>query len=98
MLRLLKFAAIAAIAAALLALPMFISRAGSGATVSVIVQLRDDPGAVYQARIAKSGGSVSDDQLQAYRNQISAKQDQFLNSLSSSGVTYTVVSRDVKNF
>lgn len=99
MLRLLKFTAIAAIAAAtLLTLPMFISRAGSGATVSVIVQLRDDPGAVYQARIAKSGGSVSDDQLQAYRSQITAKQDQFLSSLSSSGVAYTVVSRDVKNF
>jgi len=28
-------------------LPIFISRAGSGATVSVIVELRDDPGAVY---------------------------------------------------
>ena len=98
MLRLLKFAAITAIAAALFAVPMFISRAGSGASVSVIVELRDDPGAVYQAKTEKSGGSISAEQLQAHRDQLSSKQDEFLNALSGNGVTYSVVSRDIKNF
>jgi subtilisin family serine protease len=99
MTRFLRFAALAAIASCVLAIPFLKSGAViNNPTVRVIVQLRDDPGAVYQAKTAKAGGSVSDDQLQAYRNQISAKQDQFLNTLSSSGVSYTVVSRDVKNF
>jgi subtilisin family serine protease len=99
MFRFLRFAALAAVASCVLALPFLKSSAVvGGGTVSVIVQLRDDPGAVYQARLAKSGSTVSDNQLQAYRDQLSAKQDQFLNSLSSSGVIYTVVSRNVKNF
>src|SRR5258708_1809348 len=99
MIRYLRFAALAAIASCMLAIPFLKSTAvTNNPTVRVIVQLRDDPGAVYQAKAAKAGGSVSDDQLQAYRNQISAKQDQFLNTLSSSGVSYTVVSRGVKNF
>ena len=99
MIRFLRFATLAAIASCVLAIPFLRSGAViNNPTVRVIVQLRDDPGAVYQAKAAKAGGSISDDQLQAYRNQISAKQDQFLNALSSSGVIYTVVSRDVKNF
>jgi subtilisin family serine protease len=99
MIRYLRSAALAVIVSCLLAIPFLESRAViNNPTVRVIVQLRDDPGAVYQARAAKAGGSVSDDQLQVYRNQISAKQDQFLSTLSSSGVSYTVVSRDVKNF
>lgn len=96
--RILKFAVIAAIATALLALPMFVSRAVSGGTVAVIVQLRDEPAAVYQARTEKAGGTLSTDQLQAYRNQLSAKQDNFLNALSGSGVTYTVVTRGIKGY
>src|SRR5882724_3389524 len=99
MFRFLRFAMLAATASIALAMPFLKSAAVNvNPTVSVIVQLKDDPGAVYQARIEKSGGTVSPDQLQAYRNQISAKQDQFLNALSSSGVIYTVVSRNVKNF
>lgn len=99
MIRSLRFAALAAIASCALAVPFLKSAAVSyNPTVTVIVQLRDDPGAVYQAKTAKSGGSVSDGQLQSYRDQISTKQDQFLNALSSNGVTYTVVSRNVKNF
>lgn len=96
--RLLKFAALAAIIAGLLAIPMYISRADAGATVAVIVQLRDDPAAVYQARTEKAGGTLSTDQLQAYRNQLSAKQDNFLNALSGSGVTYAVVTRNIKGY
>src|ERR1700686_1890446 len=99
MLRFLRFAALAAIASCALAIPFLKSTAvNNNPTVSVIVELRDDPGAVYQARTEKAGGSVSSDQLQAYRSQLSARQDQFLNALSGNGVTYTVVSRDVKNF
>ena len=65
--------------------------------VSVIVELRDDPGAVYRAKAEKSGSSVSSDQVQAYRDGLRAKQDQFLAALNSSGINYTVMSRDIKN-
>src|SRR5882672_1847198 len=96
--RFLKIAALAVIIAGLLAIPMFISRADAGATVAVIVQLRDDPGAVYKARTEKSGGSVSQDQLKAYRDQLSARQDAFLQALTNSRITANVISRDVKNY
>jgi subtilisin family serine protease len=96
--RFLNYAAFAVIVVALSALPMFISRATTGATVAVIVQLRDDPAAVYQARTEKAGGTLSTDQLQAYRNQLSVKQNDFLNSLSGNGVTYAQVTRDIKGF
>jgi subtilisin family serine protease len=69
----------------------------SGGTVSVIVELKDDPGAVYKARSAKAGQTVSQEGLQAYRDQLRAKQDAFLNALSASGVTASVISRSVKN-
>jgi subtilisin family serine protease len=65
--------------------------------VSVIVELRDDPGAVYKARIEKSGGSVSSEQLQSYRDGLRAKQDQFLAALGSNGITASLMSRDIKN-
>lgn len=96
--RFLKFAALVAIVASLLAIPMFISRATAGGSVAVIVQLREDPAAVYQARTQKAGGTLSTDQLQAYRNQLSVKQNDFLNALSANGVTYALVTRDIKGF
>src|ERR1051325_8464392 len=65
---------------------------------SVIVQLRDDPGAVYRAKIQKSGGAVSDQQLQAYRDGFRASQGQFFPALESQGVSYTVDSIDIKGF
>ncbi|PYS22830.1 MAG: hypothetical protein DMF72_11985, partial [Acidobacteria bacterium] len=99
MFRFLRFAALAVLASSILALPYLKSSAvSSNPTVRVIVALRDDPGAVYEARIEKSGGSVTTDQLQAYRSQLSVKQDQFLSALSSKGVTFSVVSRNIKNF
>jgi minor extracellular serine protease Vpr len=73
------------------------NRVTASNAVSVIVELRDDPGAVYKARIEKSGGSVSTTQVQAYRDSLRAKQDQFLSALNSSGINYTVMSRDIKN-
>ena len=66
--------------------------------VSVIVELRDDPGAIYKARIEKSGGVVSSNALQAYRDQLLTKQDAFLSALGSSGISYSVISRNVKNY
>jgi subtilisin family serine protease len=70
----------------------------SGGNVSVIVELRDEPAAVYKARAAKSGTPVSDAALQAYRDGLSAKQDQFLNALSASGIAATVLTRAVNNY
>ena len=65
---------------------------------SVIVQLRDDPAAVYRAKTQKNGGTVSDQQLQSYRDQLRASQDQFLTALQSNGVTFSVDSVDIKGF
>jgi subtilisin family serine protease len=73
------------------------SASASGGTVSVIVELRDDAGAVYKAKSAKSGQAVSQEALQAYRDQLRAKQDQFLTALGASGVTASVITRNVKN-
>src|SRR5688572_30140650 len=70
----------------------------AGGSTAVIVELRDDPGAVYKARTEKSGGSVSQEELQGYRNNLRARQDEFLNALSASSVGYSVMSRDVKNY
>lgn len=84
MFRLLRFVAGAAIAASLFAMPFLSSRAGAGAnTVSVIVELRDDPGAVYAAKASQQGAVISDDQMQAYRKGLAAAQDKFLAALSS---------------
>lgn len=99
MFRFLRYFAAAALMAALLALPFLISTATSSTDqVSVIVELRDEPGAVYKARAEKAGSSISQDQLKAYRDGLSAKQDDFLKSLAGSGIAATVVSRDVKNY
>jgi subtilisin family serine protease len=96
--RFLRYFAALAIIAGLLALPFFISRASSATQVSVIVQLKGDPGAVYRAKSQKSGSPVSDQQLQTYRDQLRASQDQFLASLKSRGVNFTVDSVDIKGF
>jgi subtilisin family serine protease len=69
----------------------------SATTVSVIVELKDEPAAVYKARAEKQGQAVSDQALQAYRNQLREKQDAFLSSLASRGVSATLMSRNVKN-
>jgi subtilisin family serine protease len=66
-------------------------------TASLIVELRDDPAAVYKAKAQKAGISVSDEQLQAYRDQLRASQDGFLADLSARGVTFQVDGVDVKS-
>jgi len=70
----------------------------SGGNAAIIVELKDEPGAVYKARAEKNGGSVSSAQMESYREGLRAKQDQFLNALSSSGVNYSVISRNIKNY
>lgn len=67
-------------------------------TSSVIVQFNQDPAAVYKAKTEKAGGSVSSEQLQDYRNQLKASQDQFLNELRVRGLAFTVDGVDVPNF
>jgi len=83
MFRFSRYFAAAALIATLIAVPFLLSNlnrsnAASTDQVSVIVELKDEPGAVYKARTEKAGGSVSQDQLKAYRDGLSAKQDQFI--------------------
>src|SRR3954464_11053752 len=85
-----------AVAAFLLSRSPMVSVSADTST-SVIVELKDDPAAVYKAKTEKAGAKVSNDQLQSYRNQLSARQDEFLNALSSSGINATVLSRQIKN-
>src|SRR5436190_5743044 len=65
---------------------------------SVIVQFKQDPAAVYKAKTESTGGTVSTEQLQAYRNQLRTNQDEFLNTLRARGVEFTVDGVDVPNF
>ncbi len=65
-------------------------------TTSLIVELKGDPAAVYKAKAQKAGTSVSDEQLQTYRNQLRASQDQFLSALSARGVSFQIDGVDVK--
>src|ERR1041385_571924 len=98
MYRVLRYVAATAILAALLALPFLISTASISNQVSVIVELRDEPAAVYKARTEKSGGTVSQEQLKAYRDGLAAKQADFLKALSANGISASVVSRNVNNY
>jgi subtilisin family serine protease len=98
MFRIARFATGILVGALVLSLPFIRSHALNTGTVSVIVQLKGDPGAVYRAKTQKSGGAVSDQQLQAYRDQLKASQDQFLTSLKARGVNFTVDSIDIKGF
>src|SRR5256714_743558 len=98
MLRVLRYVAATAIMAALLALPFLISTASITNQVSVIVELRDEPAAVYKTRTEKSGGTVSQEQLKAYRDGLAAKQADFLKALSANGVSASIVSRIVNDY
>src|SRR5437868_9469317 len=74
------------------------SVAAAGVPDSVIVQLKDDPAAVWKAKQQKAGQSVSDAQLAAYRNGLKVKQDQFLSALAARGISYQVSGVDEPNF
>ena len=75
-----------------------VSVSADAATTSVIVQLRDDPAAVYKAKSEKSGKTVSAEQLQAYRDQLRAGQDQLLADLKARGVSFTIDGVDVPDY
>jgi subtilisin family serine protease len=70
----------------------------SGITKSVIVQLKEEPAAVWKARQQKAGNTVSDAQLQAYRNSITTGQNAFLADLQARGVSYEIDGVDIKDF
>jgi hypothetical protein len=96
MFTLFRLAAIALIAVGVMFLPVFKTSATNPlALTSVIVELRDEPGALYATRARRQGQTISDDQLQAYRDQLRARQDQFLSALSGRGVTGQLVSNNV---
>jgi subtilisin family serine protease len=99
MFRIARIAAGILVGALVLSLPFLRSTATlNTGQVSVIVQLKGDPGAVYRAKTQKSGGTVSDQQLQSYRDQLRASQDQFLQALKAKGVNFSIDSVDVKGF
>jgi hypothetical protein len=98
MIRILRFAVLAAIATCALAVPFFMSRAGSSIhTVSVIVELRDDPGAVYAAKSRQQGAALTNDQIQAYRNGLSTAQTQLLSALKSKGINAQLQTINVRD-
>ena len=98
MFRVLRYVAAMAILAALLALPFLKPTASISNQVSVIVELRDEPAAVYKARTEKSGGTVSQEQLKTYRDGLAARQADFLKALSTNGIGAALVTRNVNNF
>jgi len=67
-------------------------------SVTVIVELKGDPAAVYSARARQQGRTVSTEELQTYRAQLAAQQDKFLAALASRGVNAQLASRGVKNY
>jgi subtilisin family serine protease len=102
--RLLKFAIIQAMVLALVVGGVrYLSGEGTEADAaatlaSVIVEFKDEPGAVYKARAAREGRAVSDEQLQAYRDGLRAAQDNFLATLTGRGVAFQVESVDIPDY
>jgi subtilisin family serine protease len=76
----------------------FIRTEAAAIARSVIVEFKTEPAAVWKARQAKAGQNVSDEQLQAYRNSVTAEQNQFLEQLKAQGVSYTIDGVDLKDF
>jgi subtilisin family serine protease len=70
----------------------------AGLARSVIVEFKAEPGAVWKARLEKSGQKVSDEQLQQYRASVTAQQNQFLEELKSRGISFRVEGVDLKDF
>jgi subtilisin family serine protease len=96
--RSIRLIAIAVLAVGLLAVCGRHTSADLGPNVSVVVELRDDPGAVYAAKSKRNGTALSDDQMQTYRNQIGVAQTQFLSALSSNGISFQVQSINIKGY
>lgn len=99
MLRIARIVAGILVGGLVLSIPFIRSHAiSSGNQVSVIVELKDEPAAIYKARTEKAGGTVSQDQLKSYRDSLVAKQADFLKALAANGIAASLVSRDVKGF
>ncbi len=97
MFRFLKYAAIGVMLAGLIAVPFFVST-GQSSMVAVIVEFRDDPATVYAAKAKQQGSAVTDSQIRAYRDQLTVAQNQFLDGLKNSGITFQLQSVDVKGY
>ena len=98
MFRFLRIAAGMAIVAGLVSLPFLLSRTKAASTnVSVIVELQDDPGAVYAAKLRNQGAAVTNDQIQTYEQGLKATQDRLLTQLAASGVLAQVQSVTLSN-
>ncbi|HEY9285252.1 MAG TPA: S8 family serine peptidase, partial [Pyrinomonadaceae bacterium] len=98
MIRTLRYLAFAALSAAVALQTLWIVSASGGGTVAVIVELKDEPAAVYAARARQSGAALSTEQLQAYRAGLRAKQDAFVGELGASGIAAAVTTRAVPNY
>lgn len=70
----------------------------SSGLVSVTVELKGDPGAVYKAKAQKAGQTISNDQLHAYREQLKAAQDQFIKDAQNAGVNTQIATVAVPDF
>ncbi|MGX5175166.1 S8 family serine peptidase [Aliikangiella sp. IMCC44653] len=70
----------------------------SGLAKSVIVELNDAPVAhqIYQAK--KSGSPLTDAQIEALRNELKNKQNDFLQALTNSGISAQIESVDIPLF
>jgi len=98
MFRFLRIAAGIAVLAGLVTLPFVLSGTEAASTnVSVIVELRDDPGAVYAAKLRNQGAAVSSDQVQTYEQGLKTAQDRFLTQLAASGTLAQVQSVTVSS-
>ncbi len=86
---------VAVLLAGVLIFDMRSTASASGIAQSVIVQLNDEPAAVWKARQQQAGIAVSDESLQEYRNSITAKQNQFLAELETRGINYQMDGVDV---
>ena len=100
-----RFSSALAVALAILPAAVLLLVAGkpmttraSGIAKSVIVELREEPAAVWKARIERAGGTVSAADLQSHRDSLKASQDQFLAALQAGGITYEIDGVDIKNY
>ncbi len=74
------------------------TQAASGIAKSFIIQLNADSAAVWKAKQEKTGVTVSNEQLQDYRNSLLAEQDAFLANLSLNGIDFEIDGVDIEDF
>jgi len=67
------------------------------ATTSVIVEMEGTPAAVHKATLENQGITLSSTQLAAYRQSLTAAQNDFLARAAAAGISATVATSDVHN-